>query len=166
MRTKKREEDLLVSWDSLERKKAELDDIIRVRIPQNTKDISIAREYGDLRENFEYKSAKDYQKFLGNRKAELQKEISRARGTDFKGSDASAVNIGTMVTFTDGNGKEVVYSVLGAWDSDPEKSYLSYLSELGASFLGLKPGDTVEARDLVTDEKQTLTVRTIAAFNP
>ncbi|MFD0893823.1 GreA/GreB family elongation factor [Luteolibacter ambystomatis] len=164
--SKKREEDLLVSWDSLERKKAELDDIIRVRIPQNTKDISIAREYGDLRENFEYKSAKDYQKFLGNRKAELQKEISRARGTDFKGSDASAVNIGTVVTFTDGNGKEVVYSVLGAWDSDPEKSYLSYLSELGASFLGLKPGDTVEARDLTTDEKQTLTVRSIAAFNP
>ncbi|NJN19639.1 MAG: hypothetical protein HC822_27055, partial [Oscillochloris sp.] len=36
--------------------RAELDEIIRVRIPQNTKDISIARSYGDLRENFEYKS--------------------------------------------------------------------------------------------------------------
>ncbi|WP_338286993.1 GreA/GreB family elongation factor [Luteolibacter sp. LG18] len=163
---KKREEELVVSWDSLERKKAELDDIIRVRIPQNTKDISIAREYGDLRENFEYKSAKEYQKFLGNRKAELQKDISRARGTDFKGSDASAVNIGTIVTFADAAGKEIVYTVLGAWDSDPEKSQLSYLSELGASFLGLKPGDTVEARDPVTDEKRTLTVRSIAPFNP
>ena len=33
--TKKREEPLLVSWDSLERKKTELDELIRVRIPQN-----------------------------------------------------------------------------------------------------------------------------------
>jgi transcription elongation GreA/GreB family factor len=162
----KREEELLVSWESLEKKKAELDDIIRVRIPQNTKDISIAREYGDLRENFEYKSAKDYQKFLGNRKAELQKELSRARGTDFKGSDASSVNIGTIVTFTNEAGDEVVYHVLGAWDSDPDKRHLSYLSELGASFLGLKVGDTVTARDLVTDKMQTLTVRSIAAVNP
>jgi len=163
---KKREEELLVSWDSLERKKAELDDIIRVRIPQNTKDISVAREYGDLRENFEYKSAKDYQKFLGNRKAELQKEVSRARGTDFKGSDASAVNIGTIVTFTTPSGEEIVYTVLGAWDSDPDKSTLSYLSELGASFVGLKVGDTVEARDLVTDIKRTLTVKSIVPYNP
>jgi hypothetical protein len=63
----RREEALLVSWESLEKKKAELDEITRVRIPQNTKDISIARSYGDLRENFEYKSAKDLQKYLMHR---------------------------------------------------------------------------------------------------
>jgi len=162
----KKEEELLVSWESLERKKAELDDIVRVRIPQNTKDISIAREYGDLRENFEYKSAKDHQKYLGNRKAELQKEISRARGTDFKGVDASAINIGTVATFTDEQGGEIVYAILGAWDSDPEKRHLSYLSELGASFLGLKPGDAAVARDPATEQKLNLTLRSIAPFNP
>jgi transcription elongation GreA/GreB family factor len=162
----KKEEELLVSWESLERKKAELDDIIRVRIPQNTKDISIAREYGDLRENFEYKSAKDHQKFLNNRKSELQKEISRARGTDFKGVDTAAINIGTVATFADEQGGEVVYAILGAWDSDPEKRHLSYLSELGASFLGLKPGDTAVARDPATERKLTLSLRAIQAFNP
>ncbi|HEY8961366.1 MAG TPA: GreA/GreB family elongation factor, partial [Luteolibacter sp.] len=162
----KKEEELLVSWESLERKKAELDDIIRVRIPQNTKDISIAREYGDLRENFEYKSAKDHQKFLNNRKAELQREIGRARGTDFKGVDASAINIGTVATFTDEQGGEIVYAILGAWDSDPEKRHLSYLSELGASFLGLKPGDSAIARDPATEQKLNLTLRSITPFNP
>jgi transcription elongation factor GreA-like protein len=68
----KREETLLVSWESLEKKKAELEDIVRNRIPQNRQDIKIAKSYGDLRENFEYKSAKDMEKFLGHRRTALE----------------------------------------------------------------------------------------------
>lgn len=162
----KKEQELLVSWESLEKKKAELDDIIRNRIPQNTKDISIAREYGDLRENFEYKSAKDQQKYLNNRKAELQRDISRARGTDFKAADTAAVNIGTVVTLTGADGSRAVYTVLGAWDSNPEKSELSYLSELGASLLDKKPGDAVQIRDEHTAALHTYTIQSITAVNP
>ena len=162
----RREEALLVSWDSLEKKKAELDELIRVRIPQNTKDISIARSYGDLRENFEYKSAKDLQKYLMHRKGELEREIHRARGTDFKGSDASKVNIGTIVTLTDASGSEVEMTVLGAWDSDPEKKLVSYLSEVGKALVGRAPGETVEVRDQSTEQLQTLTIKSIRPFNP
>ncbi len=162
----KKEEELLVSWPSLERKKEELDDIIRVRIPQNTKDISIAREYGDLRENFEYKSSKDQQKYLNNRKTELQRDISRARGTDFKGADATSVNIGTIVNLINEDGQELTYTVLGAWDSDPEKKELSYLSELGAAFLNKKPGETVQVRDQHTEVLHTYTIKSIAPVNP
>ena len=162
----KKDEELLVSWHSLERKKEELDDIIRNRIPQNTKDISIAREYGDLRENFEYKSAKDQQKYLNNRKSELQRDISRARGTDFKGADATAVNIGTIVNLINEGGQEETYTVLGAWDSDPEKKELSYLSELGAAFLNKKVGETVQVRDENTEALHTYTIKSITAVNP
>jgi transcription elongation GreA/GreB family factor len=162
----KKEQELVVSWPSLEKKKAELDDIIRNRIPQNTKDISIAREYGDLRENFEYKSAKDQQKYLNNRKTELQRDISRARGTDFKGSDATVVNIGTIVKLKREDGDEATYTVLGAWDSDPEKRELSYLSELGAALLNKKPGDTVQVRDHTTEVMHSYTIQTITAVNP
>ncbi|QJE98360.1 GreA/GreB family elongation factor [Luteolibacter luteus] len=162
----KKEQELVVSWPSLEKKKAELDDIIRNRIPQNTKDISIAREYGDLRENFEYKSAKDHQKYLNNRKTELQKDISRARGTDFKGVDASMVNIGTIVSLVTEEGKQATYTVLGAWDSDPEKAELSYLSELGAALLHKKQGDSVQVRDPQTEVLHTYTVQSIAPVNP
>jgi len=162
----KKDEELLVSWPSLERKKAELDDIIRNRIPQNTKDIAIAREYGDLRENFEYKSSKDQQKYLNNRKSELQREISRARGTDFKGADVTTVNIGTIVNLVGKDGKKVTYKVLGAWDSDPEKAELSYLSELGAAFLNKKPGDSVEVRDQHSEAIDTFTIESIEAVNP
>jgi transcription elongation GreA/GreB family factor len=163
---KKREELLLVSWESLERKKQELDEIIRVRIPQNTKDISIARSYGDLRENFEYKSAKDLQKMLMHRKAELERDIARARGTDFKGTDASKVNIGTVVTLRDEAGAEVVLTVLGAWDSIPEQKFVSYLSEVGKALMNRTPGETVEIRDHDTEALRTLTITAIRPYNP
>jgi transcription elongation GreA/GreB family factor len=162
----RREEALLVSWESLEKKKAELDEITRVRIPQNTKDISIARSYGDLRENFEYKSAKDLQKYLMHRKSELEREIHRARGTDFKSSDAAKVNIGTIVTLTDSTGAREEMTVLGAWDSIPEKQIVSYLSEVGKALVGRVPGETVEVRDLTTEALRTLTIESIRPFNP
>lgn len=162
----RREEALLVSWESLEKKKAELDELVRVRIPQNTKDISIARSYGDLRENFEYKSAKDLQRYLGHRKNELEKDISRARGTDFKGSDASKVNIGTIVTLTYPGGITGEISVLGAWDSDPDQKIVSYLSEVGKALVGRGPGECAEVRDLATEQLQNVTIQAIRPYNP
>jgi transcription elongation GreA/GreB family factor len=164
--SQRREEALLVSWESLEKKKAELDELVRVRIPQNTKDISIAREYGDLRENFEYKSAKDLQRYLGHRKNELERDIARARGTDFKGADASNVNIGTIVTLSDSNATAEEVTVLGAWDSDPEKKLVSYLSEVGKALVGRTPGETVQVRDPATEQLRTLTIQAIRPFNP
>ena len=163
---KRPDEILLVSWESLEKKKAELDDLIRNKIPQNLSDVKIARSYGDLRENFEYKSAKDLEKYLGHRRNALDKEINHARGTDFTGSDASKVNIGTVVTLTDSSGKEIVMTVLGAWDSIPETKTVSYLSEVGKALVGREPGDTVQIRDEVTEVMETLTVRSIRPFNP
>ncbi|NNM29046.1 MAG: hypothetical protein HKO57_05955, partial [Akkermansiaceae bacterium] len=98
-------ETLVVSYESLERRKAEYEDLVNKRIPQNVKDIAIARSYGDLRENFEYKAAKQMQAVLSRRKAELEMELNRAQGTDFSGADASAVNIGTVVQMTGHGGK-------------------------------------------------------------
>ena len=43
-------------------------------------------------------------------------------------------------------GDELVYSLLGPWDGAPEDGVLSYLSPLGRTFLGRKPGETVEAQ--------------------
>jgi len=164
--SKRKDETLLVSWESLEKKKAELDDIVRNKIPQNLNDVKIARSYGDLRENFEYKSAKDMEKYLAHRRTALDREIAAARGTDFKGSDASKVNIGTVVTLADANGVETVMTVLGAWDSIPETKTVSYLSEVGKALVGRAPGETVQVRDETTEVMQDLTIRSIRPFNP
>jgi len=163
---KKRDEELLVSWESLEKRQAEFDDLVRNRLPQNTRDIAIARSYGDLRENFEYKAAKQMQAVLQRRKTELQKDIDRARGTDFKGMDCNTVNIGTIVTLVDENGERVQWSVLGAWDSDPEHHKISYLTEFGAALLGASPGDHVEARDPISEAMKRFTIESITPYNP
>ena len=162
----KREETLLVSWDSLEKKKSELEDIVRNKIPQNRQDIKIAKSYGDLRENFEYKSAKDMEKFLGHRRSALERDIHSAQGTDFKGADASKVNIGTVVTLEDESGKEREITVLGAWDSNPDKHIVSYQSDVGQALLERTEGETAEVRDLESEEMQTLTIKKIRAYNP
>lgn len=141
-----KQEALIVSWDSLSRRKDEFDDIVSKKIPQNLKDIQIAKEYGDLRENFEYKSAKDQQRVLNRQKSDLQRDLSRARGTDFANVNAEQVAIGTIVKIkrlTDGG--EETYTILGAWDTNPEKHIISYLSQMAQSLIGKKPGDKANA---------------------
>ena len=79
----RQEATLLVSWESLERRKSEYRELVEKKIPANSKEIAIARSYGDLSENHEYKAAKEMQKLLMRRKADLETQLVRARGTDF-----------------------------------------------------------------------------------
>lgn len=138
-------EALVVSWASLDKRKKEYDELVNKLIPQNTKDISIARSYGDLRENFEFKSAKEQQAVLMRRKAELEQMLALARGTNFENVDTSKVSIGSSVVLQDVNtGAEETYHILGAWDSVPEKHIVSYLASIGQSLLGKLPGEEVD----------------------
>ena len=93
-----KQETLVVSWESLEKRKAEFDELVNKKIPENMQEISIAREHGDLRENFEFKAAKEMQRVLGRRRAETERDLSLARGTDFANPDTTTVSIGTIVT--------------------------------------------------------------------
>jgi transcription elongation GreA/GreB family factor len=137
-------EKLVVSWESLEKRKEEFEELVNKKIPENSKDIQVAREYGDLRENFEFKSAKEMQAVLMRRKSELEVDLSRAQGTDFTGADTSTVSIGTWVELRDvADNKVDRYAILGAWDSDPAKGVLSYLTAIGQALLGKAKGDTV-----------------------
>src|SRR6202007_1122459 len=97
----KQEAHLIVSWESLERRKNEYREMVEKKIPANSKEIAIARSYGDLRENHEYKAAKEMQKLLMRRKAELEAQLVRARGTDFANPRTDVVSIGTGVAVTD-----------------------------------------------------------------
>jgi transcription elongation factor GreA len=138
-------EALVVSWFSLQKRKEEYDDLISKRIPENTKEIGIARSYGDLRENFEYKAAKEMQTVLMRRKAELEQMLQRARGSNFENVDTSQVSIGTKVTVLDSaSGKTTEYKILGAWDSAPEQHIVSYKTAIGQALLGKRVGDSAE----------------------
>lgn len=141
----KQETNLLVSWDSLERRKNEYGDLVQKKIPANSKEIAIARSYGDLRENHEYKAAKEMQKVLMRRKSELEQQLVRARGMDFANAKTDQVNLGTRVKVTDlTNSHPEIFIIMGAWDSDPEKGLISYLTPVGQALLNRKPGEEVD----------------------
>jgi transcription elongation GreA/GreB family factor len=98
-----------------------------------------------LRENHEYKAAKEMQKLLLRRKGELESQMIRARGSDFASPRTDVVSIGTVVHATDLQaGQSEHFSILGAWDSDPEKGIISYLSPVAQSLLNRKVGEEVE----------------------
>ena len=141
----KQDNSLLVSWDSLERRKAEYQELVQKKIPANSREIAIARSYGDLSENHEYKAAKEMQKMLMRHKDDLENQLTRARGTDFSNARTDVVSIGTVVRATDlGANHPETFTILGAWDSDPDKGVISYLSPVAQSLLNNKVGDEVE----------------------
>jgi transcription elongation factor GreA len=135
---------LIVSWSSLERRKAEYEELVKVKIPENSKEIALARSYGDLSENFEFKAAKQMQSVLMRRKAELEQMLHNARGTSFENVDTSRVSIGTIVTLRAmETNKEETYTILGAWDGDPDRHIISYQTAISQALLGHKTGDAV-----------------------
>jgi transcription elongation GreA/GreB family factor len=135
---------LIVSWSSLEKRRAEHEEIVKVKIPENTKEIAIARSYGDLKENFEFKAAKQMQSVLMRRKAELEQMLQDARGTSFENPDTSRVSIGTIVRLRSAaTDDEETYTILGAWDGDPDRHIISYQTAIGQALLGHEIGDTI-----------------------
>ncbi|PYK11360.1 MAG: hypothetical protein DME65_07520 [Verrucomicrobia bacterium] len=135
---------LIVSWSSLERRKAEYEELVKTKIPENTKEIALARSYGDLSENFEFKAAKQMQSVLMRRKTELEQMLVNARGTSFENVDTSRVSIGTIVTLRNAEtNKEETYTILGAWDGDPERNIISYQTAIGQALLGHEVGETI-----------------------
>ncbi len=135
---------LVVSWSSLEKRKAEYEELVKKKIPENTKEISVARSYGDLSENFEYKAAKQMQAVLVRRRSELEQALQNARGTAFENPDTSRVSIGTIVTVRDKTSKkQETYTILGAWDGDPDRHIISYQTAIGQALLGHKAGEVV-----------------------
>src|SRR6266542_1070109 len=138
---------LIVSWSSLERRKVEYEELIKTKIPENSREIALARSYGDLSENFEFKAAKQMQSVLMRRKSELEQMLHNARGTSFENPDTSRVSIGTIVTLRNvETNEEETYTILGAWDSDPDRHIISYQTAIGQALLGHALDDTVSLK--------------------
>lgn len=160
----KKDDPIYVSWESLERRKKELEDLVQKQIPENTKEIAIARSYGDLRENFEFKAAKQTQAVLMRRKEELERDIDLARGVNYEDADDTKVSIGTTVEVADANEARVTYHIVGAWDGDAEAHKLSYLSGIGIMLLNRTVGETVELPSQDEDVPESVTILSISKF--
>ena len=137
------EKELLVSKASKEEKERELEDIVKVRLPAVKEAIQIAKEHGDLKENSEYKMARQDHDTLAARRAELDGILKKAKVTDFKEANTDTISVGSSVVLRRGSDQaEIAYDLLGAWDGEPEKNILSYISPLAKQFLNHKTGET------------------------
>lgn len=134
---------LYATRESIAAKRAELDQITRVELPANRKAIEEARALGDLRENFEYKSARQRHEYLSALATKLNRDLGRAQPIDFERIDPSQVRVGTRVRLRDGDGERTL-TVLGPWESAPESGIVSYESELAGALLGKAVGDSAE----------------------
>jgi transcription elongation factor GreA len=135
----------MVSNESFEARKKEYELLITVKIPKNKEDIAEARAHGDLRENAEYKMARQEQDIMLSRKAELEIDINRSRVTDFSDAPTDSIGIGSVVELEQASTGQVnKYSILGAWDSDPDRNIVSYKTPLAKALIGKQTGDSVE----------------------
>lgn len=151
---------MLVTAAKLQEKKAEIERIRTVEIPKNNDDINDAKAKGDLKENQEYKSAKEKQHILNLELSKLTSELARAIVFDPTTATTSVISFGNTVTLTNNtSGKDETYTILGPWESDPENKIISYMSPLGNAFLEKKVGESFKVT--INDNKYDYTVKAI-----
>lgn len=147
----------IVTPSSYEQKQKALEQIHNVEVPKNSKEIAAAREYGDLKENAEYKAAKERQDQLNSEAARLEEGLRKASMIRPREVDTSVISFGTTVDLYDKErGETVTYTILGPWESDPDKRIISYQSPLGHELYNHKVGEELDF--VINDRKYSLRV--------
>ena len=153
---------LIVTQKMYNQKQLLLEQLINVEIPANAKEIGEAIEKGDLRENAEFKAAKERQTQLNAQVNKLQDEIGKAQRFDPSTITTARISFGTVVTLKNNNTNEdEVYTILGPWESDPENNIISYMSPFGSAIQGGKEGETLNFK--INEQARSYTVKKIVA---
>ncbi len=137
--------------ESINAKKEELQKILQHEIPKTRKAIEEARALGDLRENFEYKSARQRYEYLTSLADHLNSQLSEVVEIEIDKINTSQASVGTKIylSSTDNPKEEITITILGPWESDPEKGIISYKSDIAKAILGKKVGETLLWKDKV-----------------
>jgi transcription elongation factor GreA len=152
---------LMVTSAMYAEKQRQLAHIMDVEVPANSKEIAFALSLGDLRENAEYKAAKEKQEILNSMAAKLKEDIERAQLFDPGAVNINRVSFGTKVTLhNDTSGEKEEYTILGPWESDPENRIISYLTPFGSAILNKTVGEQFDFS--INDEKISYKVKLIS----
>ena len=116
--------------------------------------IKIALEHGDLRENSEYKSAKERQEFVQARLNHLTRRMGELSQIDVKEMPYDKVGFGSRVKVKELSMGEVFDFTLVAGDFiDLDAGHISIASPIGRGLLGAKAGEEVTVQ-LPAGERQ------------
>jgi transcription elongation factor GreA len=118
-----------------------------VERPKIVKEISVAREHGDLSENAEYEAAKDKQFLLEKKIEQIEYKLARAEVIDTATIDTDKVVFGVTVHLQDENsGKIVCYQIVGSDEADARKGKISINAPLARALIGKEVNETVEVK--------------------
>ncbi len=130
-----------------ERLRAELEDLKNVQRPHTVEEIDIARSHGDLKENAEYHAAREKLRFIEARMAELSELLHNVQVVDPSTLSHDRVMFGSTVTLENcDTGDEVTYTIVGTYESDPDKGLISLASPLAKALMGKEEGEEVTVR--------------------
>lgn len=119
---------------------AALDRELKSELP---KEIKRARELGDLRENAEYKAAKERQTYVQARISMLQKRLADIQLINLDKLPRGRAAFGSTVHLREEDGGDLVYQLVMPEDADVEKGLISTASPIGRAILGKEAGDEV-----------------------
>jgi len=127
------------------RLRAELNQLKSIDRPRIIKDIAIAREHGDLKENAEYHAAREEQGFAEGRIKEIEGKLADSQVIDVKSVVVSSkVIFGTTVTLFNVDTQETVtYKIVGDDEADVKVKKISYASPIAKAIIGKEEGDEV-----------------------
>lgn len=126
---------------------AEVKDLKTVKRPAVVKAIEEALEHGDLKENAEYHAAKEQQKQIDNRLADLADVLGNSQIVDPSELEHARVSFGSTVVVCDmDTDEEMSYTVVGGCESNPDMGLISFNSPLAKQLLGREEGDEVKVR--------------------
>ncbi len=111
------------------------------------KDIQHAREFGDLKENAEYKAAKERQTMVQARISQLQQRLIEVDSIDLSKIPLDTVAYGSRVVLYDIERDEKVnYRLVTTEESDPENGLISTVSPIGQALMGKEEGDEIKVK--------------------
>ncbi len=139
-----RKEIPMTSTRSYTARQKHLERIMTVEIPENSKEIELARSYGDLRENAEFKYAKERQGLLMAQGSQLAEDLERVKPTDFADTSSDKVSTGCGIELGYEGGATETFYILGVWDQDEALCIISSETRLAKALIGHVAGDQVE----------------------
>jgi transcription elongation factor GreA len=109
------------------------------------KEILKARAHGDLKENAEFHAAKERQRFVDARLAQLKKRLSDYALVDFSKIPRDKVGLGSTVVVMDlHKEEEITYKLVTSEEADANSGLISTGSPIGRGLLGRQVGDEVK----------------------
>ncbi|MFT3746271.1 MAG: transcription elongation factor GreA [Pyrinomonadaceae bacterium] len=111
------------------------------------KDIQHAREFGDLKENAEYKAAKERQSMVQARISQLHQRMMEVDSIDLSKIPTDTAAYGSTVVLYDLEKEEkVTYKLVTSEESAPENGLISTVSPIGQALMGREEGDEVKVK--------------------